>query len=222
MARLLVLVQPGPSTVATATALAAVDQRGYGDSDRPESGYKIPDLAGDVVAFLDAIDIDRVTLVGHSFGSFVAREVAIAQPTRVARLVLIGTGFTAANLVIRELPAALRDLPDPVLCTGYLGGAVATHFRVESPLSHSRDASAHSTTTLRTIPWSSIPQGSPARWRCVSSSSDWRRSYLLNLPQREGHRVAPHRKARQGTCVFRITPERVCGLALHRLTLSAR
>ncbi|MGH7267451.1 MAG: alpha/beta fold hydrolase [Candidatus Rokuibacteriota bacterium] len=92
----------------------AVDQRGFGDSDRPESGYGIHDLAADVVAFLDALAIERATLVGHSFGSFVARRVAIAQRERVARLVLIGTGFTPSNPVIRELQAALRGLPDPV------------------------------------------------------------------------------------------------------------
>jgi pimeloyl-ACP methyl ester carboxylesterase len=94
--------------------LLAIDQRGYGDSDRPESGYTIPDLAGDVVAFLDALDIERVTLVGHSFGSFVARCAAIAEPRRVTRLALIGTGFAKSNPVVRDLPASMRDLPDPV------------------------------------------------------------------------------------------------------------
>ena len=92
----------------------AVDQRGFGDSDRPASGYGIPDLAADAVAFLDALAVGRATLVGHSFGSFVARHVAIEWPERVARVVLVGTGFSGTNPVVRDLQASLRDLPDPV------------------------------------------------------------------------------------------------------------
>ena len=92
----------------------AIDQRGFGDSARPESGYAIPDLAADVVAFLDALAIERVTLVGHSFGSFVARCATIARPDCITRLALIGTGFTASNPVTRELQASLRELPDPI------------------------------------------------------------------------------------------------------------
>ena len=92
----------------------AVDQRGFGDSDRPESSYAIPEMATDVIAFFDALQIKRATLVGHSFGSFVARQAAIAQPQRVSALVLIGTGFAASNPVTRELQNVLRDLPDPI------------------------------------------------------------------------------------------------------------
>ncbi len=95
----------------------AVDQRGFGDSDRPESGYAIPEMGADVIAFLDALQIDRATLVGHSFGSFVARQAAIAHPQRVAALALIGTGFAAATPVMRDLQNALRDLPDPIPAT---------------------------------------------------------------------------------------------------------
>src|SRR5262245_28562530 len=69
----------------------ALDQRGFGDSDHPESGYAIPEMGSDVISFLDALEIERATLVGHSFGSFVARQAAISQPQRVAALVLIGT-----------------------------------------------------------------------------------------------------------------------------------
>jgi pimeloyl-ACP methyl ester carboxylesterase len=92
----------------------APDQRGYGDSGRPESGYTIPDMGADVIAFLDAVGIARATVVGHSFGSFVARQVAIAYPERVSALVLIGTGFSTSNQVTRDLQKSLRDLPDPI------------------------------------------------------------------------------------------------------------
>ena len=92
----------------------AVDQRGFGGSDRPESGYTIHEMALDVIAFLDALEIERVTLVGHSYGSFVARQAAITQPQRVVALALIGTGFAASNTVTRDLQNALRYLPDPI------------------------------------------------------------------------------------------------------------
>lgn len=92
----------------------AIDQRGFGDSERPESGYAIAEMGADAVAALDALEIERAVLVGHSFGSFVARRIAIAQPHRVDALVLIGSGFTAANSVTREVQASLKDLPDPI------------------------------------------------------------------------------------------------------------
>jgi pimeloyl-ACP methyl ester carboxylesterase len=90
------------------------DQRGFGESDRPEGGYEIPDLAADAAAFLDEVDVARVAVVGHSFGSFVARRVAETYPERVTHLVLIGSAFSPVNPVTREVQASLRDLPDPV------------------------------------------------------------------------------------------------------------
>jgi non-heme chloroperoxidase len=92
----------------------AIDQRGFGASDHPDSGYAIPELAQDAVAFLDAVGLERATIVGHSYGSFVARGIAIGHPERVHRLILIGTGVPAANQVTRELQTALADLPDPI------------------------------------------------------------------------------------------------------------
>jgi non-heme chloroperoxidase len=92
----------------------AIDQRGFGDSERPDSGYAIAELGADVVAALDVLGIERVMLAGHSFGSFVARQVALEHSRRVAALALIGSGFTAANPVTREVQRALHDLPDPI------------------------------------------------------------------------------------------------------------
>ena len=90
------------------------DQRGFGDSDRPEHGYAIDDFAADVLAFMDAMSLTRAAIVGHSFGSFVARAVAIGAPARVDRLILIGTGIARGNAVIDEVRAATVHLRDPV------------------------------------------------------------------------------------------------------------
>ena len=102
-----------PSLPSTWRAIA-VDQRGFGNSDHPESGYTFQELAADAVALLDALDIERAAFVGHSFGSFVAREAAIAHPQRVTALVLIGTGFSTSTPVMQSLQAAVRTLPNPI------------------------------------------------------------------------------------------------------------
>jgi non-heme chloroperoxidase len=91
-----------------------IDQRGFGDSDRPDDGYAIRDLGADAIAVLDALGIDRAAVVGHSFGSFIARSAAVSHPDRIANLALIDTGFADTNPVIHDLQASLRDLPDPI------------------------------------------------------------------------------------------------------------
>ena len=92
----------------------AIDQRGHGGSDKPQTGYAITDLAADIVAFMDALSIKKATIVGHSMGSFVAMQTAVSAPDRVERLVLIGTATTANNDVVRELRRAVLDLNEPV------------------------------------------------------------------------------------------------------------
>jgi len=71
--------------------IVTVDQRGHGDSDSPTGPYRREDLAADVAALLDRLDLDRAVLVGHSMGGIVAMEATVAFPDRVAGLVLIGT-----------------------------------------------------------------------------------------------------------------------------------
>jgi pimeloyl-ACP methyl ester carboxylesterase len=90
------------------------DQRGFGDSDKPDGEYTIETFATDAAALLDALSIERATLVGHSFGSFVARCLALNHPGRVARLVLIGTAVSAATPVVLEAHSVSQQLTDPV------------------------------------------------------------------------------------------------------------
>jgi len=65
------------------------DLRGHGYSDMPPSGYSADDMAGDLRHLLDALDIERAVLVGHSFGADVALYLAHAHPERVEQVIAI-------------------------------------------------------------------------------------------------------------------------------------
>jgi pimeloyl-ACP methyl ester carboxylesterase len=96
----------------------ALDQRGHGDSERPACCYGVDDFAADAVAFLGAVGIQRVTLVGHSGSAFTARRVAVTHPERVARLILSGSpAGSLPTQVAAGLQAAVRALADPVPAT---------------------------------------------------------------------------------------------------------
>lgn len=77
--------------------VVAVDQRGHGRSDKPLGGYDVPRLSRDLVAVLDALGIERCSLVGWSFGGQVAFRTAAAHPDRVHRLVLVGSNAVRAS-----------------------------------------------------------------------------------------------------------------------------
>lgn len=64
--------------------------RGHGRSGQPSDGqYAIAAHAADLVAVVEAMALDRVVLVGHSFGASVALEAATLMPTQVAGMVLL-------------------------------------------------------------------------------------------------------------------------------------
>jgi pimeloyl-ACP methyl ester carboxylesterase len=101
----------------TSYRVYALDQRGHGDSDRPANGYGMRHLAADVLAFMDAMELAQASVVGHSMGSLVALELALAAPDRVARLVLAGSGTTLRNDGIFGLQQAVDAIEDPVPAT---------------------------------------------------------------------------------------------------------
>jgi pimeloyl-ACP methyl ester carboxylesterase len=69
----------------------ALDQRGHGAADKPADGYTLPELADDVVAFLDAVGLTSAVLLGRSSGGYLAQQVAVRAPNRVTGLVLVGS-----------------------------------------------------------------------------------------------------------------------------------
>ena len=63
------------------------DARGHGGSPLPDAPWTLADLGGDVVALLDALGIERASVVGVSLGGATAVWLAAHAPERVERLV---------------------------------------------------------------------------------------------------------------------------------------
>jgi pimeloyl-ACP methyl ester carboxylesterase len=80
-----------PDLLAQRFRVVLIDNRGVGESDEPEGPYAVAQMAADVVAVLDDAGIERTNLFGVSLGGYIAQELALAYPERLAKLVLAST-----------------------------------------------------------------------------------------------------------------------------------
>jgi pimeloyl-ACP methyl ester carboxylesterase len=85
------------------------DNRGMGRSARAELPFTIADLAADTAALLDALDLDRVHVVGISMGGMIAQELALAHPERI-RTLTIGASYCGGPQSTLMAPDDLRLL----------------------------------------------------------------------------------------------------------------
>jgi 3-oxoadipate enol-lactonase len=86
--------------------ILAYDQRGLGQTSRPDMPYTMADYADDANGLLDAVGWNRCLVIGISFGGMVAQEFALRYPQRVERLVLACTssgGGGGASYPLHEL-----------------------------------------------------------------------------------------------------------------------
>ena len=72
--------------------LMAPDLPGFGDHNDAITPSSINALARNLFEQLDALDVQRFHLVGHSMGGMIVQEMVALAPERVDRLVLYGTG----------------------------------------------------------------------------------------------------------------------------------
>jgi 3-oxoadipate enol-lactonase len=92
--------------------ILAYDQRGLGQTSRPDIPYTMIDYADDANVLLDAVGWDRSLVMGISFGGMVAQEFALRYPDRVERLVLACTssgGGGGASYPLHELAGLPLD-----------------------------------------------------------------------------------------------------------------
>ncbi|PWU03982.1 MAG: hypothetical protein C5B51_17740 [Terriglobia bacterium] len=72
--------------------ITAYDLRGHGLTDITPTGYTSENLAADLRALLDVLGLDKVIIVGHSFGGTVGLHFALDNPERVRGLVMMDSG----------------------------------------------------------------------------------------------------------------------------------
>ena len=91
----------------------ALDQRGYGQTDAPADihSYSLLHLAGDVVAVINAMEVDRAAVVGHDWGSPVASTVGLLRPDLIRGVALLSVPYTPRSDV--DMLTALKQSLGP-------------------------------------------------------------------------------------------------------------
>jgi pimeloyl-ACP methyl ester carboxylesterase len=124
------------SKLAQRFTVIAPDLLGHGRSDKPRADYSVAAYANGMRDLLSVLDVERVTVVGHSLGGGVAMQFAYQFPQLVDRLILVGAGGVTkdVNIALRiaSLPMgtealALLRLPlvlPALQVVGRVGGAV--------------------------------------------------------------------------------------------------
>lgn len=109
----------------------APDLLGHGRSDKPRADYSVAGYANAMRDLISVLDVDRVTIIGHSLGGGVALQFAYQYPDRCERLVLVSSGGVSREvhsiLRLAAAPAA-SDLALPLLRFG------ATRYLVQRAL----------------------------------------------------------------------------------------
>jgi pimeloyl-ACP methyl ester carboxylesterase len=92
---------------------------GYGSSRPLDEASPLPrDYAAALVKFLDALDLDRIVLVGHSLGALVAGSFAAHYPGRVAALALLSPAVGYRVAPDQALPPAVQARIDEIESVG--------------------------------------------------------------------------------------------------------
>jgi 2-hydroxy-6-oxonona-2,4-dienedioate hydrolase len=103
---------PTAERLAPEFAVYVPDLPGHGRSDSPREPFEIPRLADALVAWMDAVGLDRVSFVANSMGCQVVVDAALRHPGRVDRLVLIGpTADPSGRRMVQLLGRLVRCIP---------------------------------------------------------------------------------------------------------------
>jgi pimeloyl-ACP methyl ester carboxylesterase len=103
-----------PGLLAEELFVVTFDCRGMGESEKRDEPFSVADEAGDVLAVMDAVDLERAAVYGRSRGGMLAQELTLSHPERVSKLVLSGTSHRGPGAVGYKEPVqkAMNFTPD--------------------------------------------------------------------------------------------------------------
>jgi pimeloyl-ACP methyl ester carboxylesterase len=90
----------------------AYDQRGWGDSDKSATSYRIEDLADDAQALIEELGLKRYAIVGHSMGGKAAQLLASHRPKGLEALILIAPATPTPQMMPEEFRNAMAHFYD--------------------------------------------------------------------------------------------------------------
>ena len=99
--------------------IAAMDQRGHGQSAQVDDGYDFATVLGDAAAMIEHLGWQRPIVVGHSWGADVALELAVAHPELVSGLIFVDGGTIDISGRPGWTLAQAREEMAPPIFTGF-------------------------------------------------------------------------------------------------------
>lgn len=96
-------------------SVVALDQRGHGESAKPEAGYDFASVADDLLGFIQGMGLDRPIIAGHSWGGDVALEFAVSYPSEASGLCFVDGGMIEPSARYATLEETRDEMAPPVL-----------------------------------------------------------------------------------------------------------
>ena len=121
-------------------SVTALDQRGHGESDKPASGYDYETIIADDAEAIEALQIVKPALVGHSWGASVALQYAVTFPERVTSLMLVDgaasqlshrSGWTREQAMMKLAPPRFAGTPRETFLSYFKSGPLGKQWSPE-------------------------------------------------------------------------------------------
>jgi pimeloyl-ACP methyl ester carboxylesterase len=110
--------------------LVMIDLRGFGWTDAPPGAYDKQTLTDDVLAVLDALDLERVCLMGHDWGAWSGFLACLAEPERFAAFLALGSPRPGGRPSARQLLEVWRFGYQVAIASPVLGRRLVADRRV--------------------------------------------------------------------------------------------